>query len=113
MTITIHFYDEEAEGYYKSVIESFEEYELKHIDHDDILMLCNLRSQRIELEKDIKNDGFTAVNENSRGGKTYQVHPAYRAYISCVGEIGKTINRIKRAIPDDQEEYLDQEFENF
>lgn len=113
MKIKTHFYNDEARKYYNSVIKSFEDYEFEHIDRDDIVMLCNLRSQRIELEKAIKEEGFTAVNENSRGGRTYQVHPAYRAYISCVGEIGKTINRIKRSIPSDKDDYFDEEFENF
>jgi phage terminase small subunit len=106
-----HLFDNEAKRCFK-IIKGELENEAISIDQEMLVTFCNLRSQKIELEKEVKENGYTATNENSRGGKTYQIHPSYRAYLSCVGELTKIRNRLVKVIPDKIQDFND-DFDDF
>lgn len=106
-----HFFDNEARRCFKIITQELEN-EAIGIDQELLVTFCNLRSQKIELEKEVKENGYTAINVNSKGGKTYQMHPSYRAYLACVGELTKIRNRLVKLLPAQIEEEYD-EFDEF
>jgi phage terminase small subunit len=106
-----HFFDNEARRCFKIITDEMEN-EATSIDKELLVTFCNLRSQKIQLEKEVQENGYTAVNVNSRGGKTYQVHPSYRAYLSCVAELTKIRNRLVKVTPEKLDD-PDDDFDDF
>ena len=92
------FYDNAAEKYYNMLKEKLGD---KNVLDDDLLMTyANLRSQEIELQQIVKEEGYRTVNVNSRGKETFQINPTYRAYLACVAEKNKTYSKINKLLPD-------------
>lgn len=104
------FVDNEAKKTFNYILDDLEE-EAKYLDEDLLVTYCNLRSQERELQELVKEEGYSVVNVNSRGGKTHQINPAYRAYLSCVAEKNKIYSKIGKLIPENLD--IDYEFDNF
>lgn len=108
--ISTNFFNDEARKCFR-IIKKELEGEIKAVDQELLVTFCNLRSQKIELEKEVQTNGYVAVNVNSRGGKTYQIHPSYRAYLACVSELTKIRNRLGKVVPEEVE--LVDDFDDF
>ena len=94
-----NFYNKEAKSAFDHIFKELEE-EMKYIDEDLIVSYCNLRSQEIELNDLVKEEGYRVTNVNSRGGETHQINPTYRAYLSCVAEKNKIYSKINKLLPE-------------
>ncbi|WP_134705102.1 P27 family phage terminase small subunit [Ammoniphilus sp. YIM 78166] len=101
-------YDREAKKYYLFLIEEYGD-KIKPRHQEWIVNLCNLRSQKMELEKEFKENGYTVVNVNSRGGKTFQSNPAYRSYLSAIAEMNKIQSKLEKVGTMDDDEDDDED----
>lgn len=75
-----NFYNKEAKSAFDHIYKELEE-ETKYIDEDLIVSYCNLRSQEIELNELVKEEGYRVTNVNSRGEKrTKSIRRIERTY---------------------------------
>lgn len=94
----LFFYDDRAEKYYEEL--KIELNDKNILDNDLLATYANLRSQEIDLQELIKEEGYKTTNVNSRGKETVQINPTYRAYLACVAEKSKTYSKINKLLPD-------------
>ncbi len=112
--------DAEAKKAFRQIVEQLKETEiLTNLDVTALATYCDLHSRRLRLLADVRENGHTLTNTNSRGGTTYIQNPALTSLNSTIklmqvyeSKFGFTVFdrtkiTLKDTIPDEKNEVED------